>query len=309
MDAAQVSAAFEAAGLRARVLPLAQVDEAVTEIQTLYGSGRIDAAFVRRYAHYSNPGWHAAYPGARSVLLAAVPAPLWTVRFTVRGRTVETTLPPTYAWRALEARAAELAESMSADGGHPCRQLSGAPLKRLAVGSELCAYGRNNITYCEGFGSYLALYGFVTGLAPADDAPLGPIRRLPACENCTACAQVCPCGCIRPEHPVIRAERCLTCLNENGGDFPAWLPRGAHNALVGCMLCQHACPQNRGMLHTRAAAHTFDEEETVLLCAGGDYGALPAPVREALHDLCLDEYWPGGVLSRNLRALLAAAQG
>jgi epoxyqueuosine reductase len=183
-----------------------------------------------------------------------------------------------------------------------------APLKSLAARLGLVRYGRNNLTYCPGFGSYLQLFGYVT------DAPL-PIPQgwqpsepalLPTCESCTACRDACPTGAIGEDRVLLRAERCLTSVNENPGPWPAWLPRRALR-LVGCLSCQTVCPENAGLTVTESGV-TFSPEETEAILA--DQADRVGSVREAIRAK-LDRLGPlneEAVLGRNLRALIGSGQ-
>ena len=115
-------------------------------------------------------------------------------------------------------------------------------MKQLAVRSGLAAYGRNNITYIDGFGSFHQLQAFYT------DQPLevhwGKLQMYRLCKGCRICLDDCPTGAIRSSDFVIDPARCITLFNEYPDPLPAWIPASAHNALVGCLRCQLTCPGN-----------------------------------------------------------------
>lgn len=294
---------FEAAGYQAAVVALALVDEAVRDMAGLFESNALDPAFARRYRNKFRPGWQSAYPHARSVILLAVPAPMLLLRFAVHGAVREGIIPPGYAHTDLENSVMQTVKAAFADTDSSFAWLEGVPMKLLAVHSGLCRYGRSNITFCEGLGSFIELYGIVTDMelpVPALHAPRE--TRMPECDNCKACTNACPTGSIDPDTRIIHAERCLTYLNENQNEFPSWLEPSAHHTLVGCVKCQRTCPKNRGHLTIRTVTDAFDEEDIDAIFAGGEFAELPEKTRIALHAYNLDEYWPQ--LSRNLRALL-----
>ncbi len=295
---------LEKAGFRTRIVPPSLADETVRDMAALFASGTLSPDFARRYRHKFRPDWKASCPDARSVLVLAVPAPEVLLRFPYGGAVREMAVPPGYAYAGLDAAVARAVKEAFEGTGFYAQPLEGVPLKLLAVRSGLCRYGRNNITYCEGLGSYHQLHGIVTDMELPFSAPGAGAARMPACAHCKACSNACPTKAIDPDAPIIHAQRCLTFLNENPGDFPAWLDESSHHAIVGCMKCQRACPQNRGRLVSLTVDAAFDEQDVGPLLAGGAFGDLPEKTQAALRAYNLDEYWPQ--LSRNLKALLKA---
>lgn len=297
---------FEKAGFKTKVISLFLVDEAVREMIALFHSEKLESAFAQKYRHKSRPDWGLAYPDARTVILLAVPAPMLLLRFSFEGAAHEMIVPPGYAHSDLDKKVEHVTKAAFAGMGCSARSLTGVPMKLLAVRSGLCLYGRNNITYCEGLGSFVELYGIVTDLDLPVSAPRRDTVRMLACKNCEACTNACPTGCIDPFSPIIHADRCLTYMNENRNDFPSWLDSSAHHTIVGCMKCQWACPKNRGRLSVLPVENAFDEEDIRAVLAGGEFAGLPAKTQKGLRAYNLDEYWPQ--LSRNLRAMLENKQ-
>jgi epoxyqueuosine reductase len=124
------------------------------------------------------------------------------------------------------------------------------------------------------------------------------------CERCRACLQGCPTGAIELERFLLRAERCITFLNEKPGQvaFPEWMEASWHNYLVGCMRCQRVCPENRKVRDWVEEGGEFSEEETGLLLKGGPQAELPAVLVEKLERWDLLDYLD--IMPRNLNALL-----
>lgn len=52
---------------------------------------------------------------------------------------------------------------------------------------------------------------------------------------------------------------------DSSESFPSWVKPEWHNAIVGCMLCQRACPYNRHALRWVEEGASFTEEETANL--------------------------------------------
>jgi epoxyqueuosine reductase len=175
------------------------------------------------------------------------------------------------------------------------------PLKTLAVSSGLALYGRNNITYVPGMGSFLQLVGAFSDMPCDSDSWTGP-RALTRCESCDACLRRCPTGAIRDSDFLIRQERCLTYHNEAEGDFPAWIDPAWHHCLVGCMHCQMICPENKDVIRWFEDRAEFSEMETALLIRGTPFDRLPTETTAKLESLEINE--PYHLLCRNLAALI-----
>jgi len=164
------------------------------------------------------------------------------------------------------------------------------PLKLLAVRSGLGSYGRNNICYVPGMGSFLQLVAFYPDL-PCQKDDWQEAQMMKSCQNCYACRQNCPTGAIPNDRFLLRAERCIVFHNEKEGDipFPVWIDLSSHNCLVGCMHCQRVCPQNRKFLQWIEEKEEFSQEETVLLLEGVSRDRLPAETVRKLEYLDLIE--------------------
>ena len=243
-----------------------------------------------------------------TVLMVVKPRPAHTVAFDLDGRRVEAVLPPTYV--RYRQTFDDVAADLQADPlrGSRIERLT-APLKPLAVRLGLVRYGRNNVTYAPGVGSYIQLLGYLTDAPlPLPDGwrPQAPAL-LPECEGCGACRAACPTGAVASSRVLLHAERCLTYVNENPGPWPAFVPARAHRCLLGCLLCQRACPTNP-KLPLESADVAFSREETEALLA--DTGDHLAPVWDGVRAKLerLGRPYSEPVLGRNLQALVAAAR-
>ncbi len=175
------------------------------------------------------------------------------------------------------------------------------PDKMLVARSGLARYGKNNITYIPESGSFHRPAAFYSDL-PAPGLPLGEHQMLDMCRNCVACARACPTGAIAQDRFLLRAERCITFLNELPGEFPGWVDPAWHNCVNGCMRCQLACPADRGVWDWAEERDGFDEEETGLILEGAVLDDLPPETRAKLGRLHLDHHID--VLPRNLGVLV-----
>jgi epoxyqueuosine reductase len=177
-------------------------------------------------------------------------------------------------------------------------------LKLLAVRSGLGKYGRNNICYVGDMGCFVNLYAFYTDYEGLSDS-WDEIKALKYCETCKICLNNCPAGAVRENEFVIDISKCIPLYNEVPGIFPSWIPKTAHNALMGCLKCQLTCPGNHKALKGICNLEGMNENETQMILDGN----IP---KENLEELCrklkmfepkdVDYFLP--VVSRNLKAII-----
>jgi epoxyqueuosine reductase len=241
----------------------------------------------------------AQLPDARSLIVATAPQPQQKVGFHFKGKPRHFTVPPTYSSDTDGAVESVLTEALRPAGFrvHPAR----VPEKLLAVCSGLARYGKNNIAYVEGMGSFHRLAAFFSDLPPQEDNWVG-LQALEQCDKCTACISRCPTGAIVSHRFLILAERCLTFHNERTAEFPDWIDPSWHNCLIGCMDCQLACPVNKRFFDWFEEGVSFTEEETTLVLEGVLPGQLPETAAEKLRRLGLLE--DVELVTRNLAVLL-----
>lgn len=240
----------------------------------------------------------------RSIIIVASPSPS-TVRLTfVRdGKTFPVMIPVSYVDKDRSPVRIEnyLKTFHHARGSHVC-YAPRLPRKLLAVRSGLGEYGRNNICYVEGMGSFLNLNPYFSDIPCAEDR-WQDMCQMEACHTCRLCLQNCPTAAILPTRFLIDNERCLTYFNEAGGEwnFPDWIDPAWHNALYGCLRCQAVCPKNKPFLNTRVEQIDFTEAETAYLWEGKSPELFPEELKQKAAALAMEEYL--GVLPRNLRVL------
>jgi epoxyqueuosine reductase len=184
--------------------------------------------------------------------------------------------------------------------GYSMVQTGELPFKRLGAHSGLAAYGRNNITYNEEFGSNFSYAAYFTDI-PCTNDTWGEIKNVPFCDKCNLCMENCPTGAIRNDRFLLNNQRCLSCINEGPGEFPDWLPASVHHTLYDCLICQRVCPLNHKELDYVLDNIDFTEEETAILLEGKPMDALPKKLKEKVFSLGLD--WCYDAVPRNLKAL------
>ncbi len=281
------------------------LQEVRAELEQRRNQGEFDSRFERkRLSFFEYEKSSEAIAAPRAVLMLAVPRPAHRLVFELASGPFETILPPIYY------RYSKLFEEVGEDlcaavPGLRCRlgRLL-APLKPIACRLGLARYGRNNITYVSGCGSYFQLLGYVTdadlGVARAADCAAAQL--MAECEGCEICVSACPTGALSEDRVLAHAEHCTAYFSEES-ELEC---RVAPPCLFGCLVCQQICPVNRDLLRVEPAGVSFDCSETELILAqGADEAArLSATMREKLAVLALEEQ---SLIGRNLRHLIAAA--
>ena len=233
-----------------------------------------------------------------SIFIVAIPQPQKQVAFTVAGQIYHLFIPPTYIHNVDDTVKDIILQYLRPSGYHLYN--IDIPKKLLAVRSGLAIYGKNNITYVPGMGSFFRLCAFGTDLISPEDN-WGDLRVLDNCANCKACQKICPTNAIRNDRFQIYAERCLTFYNERNTTFPDWINPDWHNCLVGCMHCQRICPVNLEFKDWVSEGDCFSEEETMEIHDGKTQTELTQDTMAKLRRLNLLDYLEQ--LPRNLSAL------
>ncbi|UCE19271.1 MAG: epoxyqueuosine reductase [Gemmatimonadota bacterium] len=290
-------------GFKSAIVSIRHLSELRDNLEQLLESGLLNRDFYDEIVSRLDLYWDfeppADLPGIQSIILVAAPVLKVRVPVTVSGKTSCVIIPPNY----LNSTDKEMKDILS-----HCSQRYGLrfveailPEKLLAVRSGLARYGRNNIAYIDGWGSYFRLRTFFS------DVPCPPdhwweMKMMDLCDSCSGCRKMCPTGAISEGRFLIRCERCLTFYNEGPEDFPEWIDSAWHNCLIGCMICQDICPANRKFTDWIDGGEAFTEEETMMIWDGIPLDKLPRVMAEKLGKLnMIDDY---GLLRRNLRVLI-----
>lgn len=251
-------------GYRAAVGSVSLLEEVRSALQGRREAGEIEAGFYRENLDIFTYLDGVPLENPQSIILVAVPEPAYVLTFVVDDKKIETILPPTYVrYRKTFAEVRDdLAGALSGSGFRV--DLLNAPLKALGNRLGLLSYGRNNVGYIDGLGSYFQLVGLVSDM-PFDKESLPPRPAetlLPRCRECRICAAACPTGAIDRERILLHAERCYTLFSESLRPIPESLKPPSPKCIIGCLRCQEFCPENKGLLRHENAALSFDAEET-----------------------------------------------
>lgn len=297
---------IEERGWKGRIVPISHLDDLKREIRDRYDCGLLNEKLYRdqlSWFSFEPPG---NLPDARSIIVVALPVPQTRTIFHWQGGRFAVIVPPTYAgYSATTLRVQAVLASWIEQEGYKvaCPQL---PLKTLAAWSGLAEYGRNNICYVDGMGSFLQLVGVFSDLPCSEDAWRKP-RMLRRCDSCVACLRSCPSGAIAKDRFLLHAENCLTYHNEGAAEFPAWVHPSWHHCLIGCMKCQNVCPENKAVLTWFDDRDEFAEHETACFVERMPFDQLPSDTAAKLRSLQLNEDYR--ILCRNLSILVERAAG
>jgi len=294
---------LEERGFRGRVVSIQHLDDLQNEIESRHAQGFFDEELYQEVLSFFSFRPPEDLPLAASLIVIAVPRPQTRVSFTWKGKTLALTLPPTYVryWETDKQNVTLISEWLSSKGFHTAS--AKLPKKLLAVRSGLSEYGRNNTTYVPGMGSFYQLIVFFSDLPCEEDDWQEPCM-MDRCKDCRIWQAKCPTDAIMSDRFLLRAERCLVFHNERLPDypFPDWIDLDCHNCLIGCMLCQKFCPENKDFLEWFEGNETFTHEETSLFLDGVSADRLPDATQVKLKRLGMPDL--PGILPRNLEIFI-----
>ena len=238
-------------------------------------------------------------PNAKSIIVVAAPQPQFQLAFSWHGESHSVIIPPNYL--CYSDRLAENILSRILGREKYAAANNSLPKKLLAARSGMAKYGKNNLVYVPGMGSFHRLIILYIDL-PCPEHTWQEVQVMEECRECEACLKGCPTGAISSDRFLAYAERCISFYNERAGDFPEWIKPSMHNALVGCLYCQRACPLNKPFVQWIEKKAEFSEEETRLLMEGAPQDKFAPSTVKKIEELDCLEYI--NVLGRNLSALL-----
>lgn len=268
---------LEQQGFKGRVVSIQHVRDLQHEIEGRHAQGLFDEEFYQVRLTFYAFRQPADFLTAASLIVIAVPRPQTKVIFNWHGTTLPLILPPTYVrYEEIPQQIGDLLTGWLAPEGYRVA-LAKMPLKPLAVRSGLGEYGRNNICYVPGMGSFLQLMAYYSDLPCREDNWREP-RMMDRCQTCEACLHRCPTGAIASDRFLLHAERCIVFHNERPPDypFPTWIDPASHNCLIGCMRCQDFCPEDRQFVKWIEGDDEFSHDETSLLLKGASLEQLPS---------------------------------
>jgi len=242
------------------------------------------------------------FPEAKSIIVMAVFTKMMYVYFHLDGKKHDVIIPPQYYATRITKNVVQ--KQIIKKPGYRIEKATNLHLKLLAARSGLGKYGRNNIIFVDGMGSFITLHAFWTDFQFEADS-WHKIAMVEKCQTCRNCIGICPTSCIKMENFVINVSKCITLYNEIEDKFPRWIRPHWHNALMGCMKCQIPCPENEKIPNYAGRLEDVTEEETRKILQGKPDKELLKSLTKKLKGFVpatKEEYFP--ILTRNLSVLI-----
>lgn len=295
-------------GIEARTISTEHIAELKQELDYLVATNpmikeNIGGSLGRLDYDLTNKGFQ-----AKSVLVIGVPDKITQVYFNYQGKKHTFILPPTYLYNTsfplekthpgiMEVNR-RLVEAFGAEGFQV--EKMNLPCKLMAARSGLAKYGRNNIAYINGESSFNWIAVYISDM-PVEEDSWQVVETMEACQNCKLCVENCPTQTIPMNQHLIHVEKCITLHNESSDEFPSWLKKSDHNAILGCIRCQEICPKNKSKLEDKRIGEEFSEVETDLILSTKVLENLPKELQAKLERVNLAADYE--IIPRNLTAL------
>ncbi len=286
-------------GYNAQVVEIHHIHELKDNINKNYSNGLFNEEFYqeRLTGFVFNPSINLSQ--ALSIIIVAAFQPQFRIKINLNEESYSYIIPPTYLYYSDKQINKILKEILKPYGYKIERAI--LPVKLLAVHSGLCQYGKNNISYISGMGSFFRLTAYYTDMPCLEDT-WHEIKVMEECTDCEYCLRSCPAGAISSERFLLYAERCVSFHNERSGEFPKWIKPSWHNCLIGCLYCQRVCPLNQKLLGQFEDKVEFSQDETLLLLKGVELEKHSVETIKKLKDIdWIDDL---DILARNLNALI-----
>lgn len=283
-----------------KILPIEYINNLKNSIEETFKKIK-DKNFVDFISNCFNFKIEDIIKSIRSIIIIAIPSPKTVINIKWDNIEKKIIIPPTYSkMNSVIDEAESLLSNILNKENYFIKRVK-IPEKLIAVHSGLGQYGKNNICYIKGMGSFFRLVSFISNIEAIDFTWEG-INIMEPCNKCNICLERCPTGAIKEDSILIDAHKCLTYFNESPGIFPVWIDDTAHNSLVGCLLCQDKCPQNKKFINNFCEYDSLNENELPEILNIKKFEKLDLALQSKLKNLGMDTYYY--VLSRNLKVLL-----
>jgi epoxyqueuosine reductase len=157
---AEILSKLESIGLKARTVSFGHLGELQNEIEHVRSRGLLIDGVYHQHHYAFEFKIPDGFPQPQSIIIVAVPSPAQKLTFMIDGRPFKVIIPPVYNHETDQQAFDCIAEVLDSKGYQLAKAL--VPVKLLASRSGLAKYGRHNITYVEGMGSYHRLAAFYT---------------------------------------------------------------------------------------------------------------------------------------------------
>ena len=196
-------------GFRARIVSVSHLHQLQQEIESVHNRALLDIQFYQERLTRFNFQTPKDLPNAQSLIVVAAPRPQTRAIFNWNKQRYPLILPPTYtAYDDTTKQVQNLLAKILGENGYKSTGTA-LPLKLLAARSGLARYGRNNICYTSGLGSFFQLVAAYSDI-PCKVDSWQEATMMKNCEECELCRRVCPTGAIPTDRFLLHAERCIT---------------------------------------------------------------------------------------------------
>jgi epoxyqueuosine reductase len=275
--------AMKTHGYQARTVAITHLPEVQEAVGQLVRQGLINRRLSEKWHFHLETNKN--FPEARNIIIVAMPQPITRLSFSWQGNVYPAEVAPNFFKIADEKQAEKTLRDVLGNAGYIILKARLA-LKTLAVRSGLARYGKNNLAYVSGMGTFVRLIAFYTD-APCDENDWQEPGVMKECHDCSLCRENCPTGSITTDSFLIHAEKCLGFLYDSEPGIPHWVKRQPDwpNAFIGCMRCQSACPVNKPYLKNIVNGPSFSEAETEMIINNIPWEQLSSRVQHKLEDI------------------------
>jgi epoxyqueuosine reductase len=150
------------AGFKSSIVSIQHLSDLQRDLENLLEQGILCIDFydeiISRYDLYFNFKPPTDFPMDKSIIVTAAFQSRVSVKFQLSGKTYCVIIPPPYLHDTDKEFSNIIALHLGNYGYKVCDAI--LPEKLLAVHSGLASYGRNNLTYIDGWGSFFRLKAF-----------------------------------------------------------------------------------------------------------------------------------------------------
>ena len=166
-NAVRVSEELAQRGYQSKIISSDHIHDLQATIEDLFRQGLFDDEFYTEELAGFDFGIADSFAGSKSIIIVAAPQPHVRITFELQGESHPCIIPATYSYET-DRQIQDLLEHQLKPAGFRVKKAK-LPWKLLAVSSGLAQYGKNNITYVDGMGSYHRLVAYISDLPGAQD--------------------------------------------------------------------------------------------------------------------------------------------
>ncbi len=298
---------IENKGLKAKLINISSIKKIDSELAKVQTNNPFVKKYLSSYFDEFNYDVNSVMKTAKSILIIAVPDPITRINFNINNKKKSILMPPMYLYNSSVKneksqnkiiKINKVLEKILSKYFFEANKIN-LPAKLLAVKSGLGVYGKNNICYINGIGSFMWLGIYLTDI-PCEDNTWVDYNNMKMCDDCDLCINNCPTNALDTDRFVVKANKCITYHNESENIFPKWIEK--NNSIIGCLRCQIVCPMNKSNVKNIKNIASFDEKESKQILNEIPLKDLNQTMIKKLESINFIEYY--NLLARNLKLLI-----